>query len=943
MNGTKTILSGVQILLLIAILCPIGIAIFRYFTSKAVQAIFLRNVRSYFSGVIGYLFIIVFVVIAAICSFRPQFFTNNLANLDPLSEYFPMLLLFMVPAITMGAWADERKQGTDELLFTLPVNDVNVLLGKYLAVLAVYTITLCFSLTEVAMLEFLGDPDWGVLATTYLGYWLAGAMLLSAGMFASAITNNATVAFVLGSLLCAVPVFSGEISSSSSIFEAMAESSFFQSSMLSWMVSAGRGIGQFFSFLGLGDLAQSLSLKEQLLEFTQGTIPVSGLMYFVLFTLFMLYLNLVVIRKRHWAADQSRGMKMHYIIRTLALAAILISLHKMAFLGTARADLTAEKIYTLSPVTVETIDGISTERPVTIQAFLSPQVPREFVSLRKQLVGFLKQLDQLGGSRLKVRFIDVEPHSTQADVAKDFGIVPRFVRTEKNGRLTQDEIFMGIVVSRGVSDIVLPFLGAGDIVEYELTRSIRTVSNEKRKTIGILNTDANIMGGRGGWEIVRELSQQYDVEPVSGFSLSPKDKYDALLVVMPSSLTEPEMENLLKWVKAGKPTLIFADPFPLQFYGQTGLRLAPKLPKPPPQQNRFTRQRPQQPPPKADDGKLTRLLRLLEVSWQYDELVWDSTNPHPQYTELPPEIIFITGDVVKDAINPDSKITKGLQEVEIAFAGSIQKRKDSTNNFTPLLLTSEKSGTLKWDEFTQFSMGPMQRQPMVGLKQERNYEKDKFSHVIAAHITASSEKKLNVVFVSDIDMIADWFFQQRSSGESSLKLDNVTFALNALDVLAGDDSFLELRSRRMKLRKLDRVEAQTTKYIDEHLAAKKSADNEAKKEIKLAQKSYDNAKTKIEEDSSLDDQQRDLLLQTLAATVIKKTELAGKEITRQKEITIKKARTRREQQIRSTEARIRYLAILLPPLPAILLGIIVLFFRAADERKNIASDRLVKK
>ena len=609
-------------------------------------------------------------------------------------------------------------------------------------------------------------------------------MLLSAGMFASAVTNNATVAFVLGSILCAVPVFSGEIGSSGSIFEAMAESSFFQSPILSWMVTVGRGIGQFFSFLGLGDLAQSLSLQEQLQDFTQGTIPVSGLMYFVLFTLFMLYLNLVVIRKRHWAADQSRGMKMHYIIRTLALAAILISLHKMAFLGTARADLTAEKIYTLSPVTLQTIDNITAKRPVTIQAFISPEVPREFVPLRKQLIGTLKQLDQRGGELLKVRFNNVEPHSPQADAAELFRILPRRVQTERNGRLTQDEIFMGIAISCGADElVVIPFLSAGDLVEYELTRSIRTVSNEKRKTVGILNTDANIIGGRGGWEIVRELRQQYNVEPVSAFSLTVKDKYDVLLVVMPSALTEPEMENLLAWVKAGKPTLIFADPFSLSFYGQRGLQMAPKLPKPPPRQNRFMRQRPQQPVPKADGGKLTRLLRLLEISWQYDELVWDSTNPHPRQTEMPPEIIFITRDTVKDAINSSNKITRGLQEVEVAFAGSIQKRKNTTNNFTPLLLTSTQSGLLGWNDLIDMEL--MQQQRIVGLNSDRSYQKDKFSHIIAAHITASNEKKLDVVFVSDIDMIADWFFSTTIKWRGILKIRQCDLCVECVGCISG--------------------------------------------------------------------------------------------------------------------------------------------------------------
>src|SRR5579872_5794767 len=147
-----------------------------------VSAVFRRNVASYFSGVLGYLFIIAFVVAGGLLAFRPQFFTNNIASLDQLSEGFPMLLLFLVPAITMSAWADERKLGTDELLFTLPATDLEILLGKYLAVLAVYTIALAFSTTHLIVLRFIGNPDLGVSIATYFGYWLAGAALLSAGM-----------------------------------------------------------------------------------------------------------------------------------------------------------------------------------------------------------------------------------------------------------------------------------------------------------------------------------------------------------------------------------------------------------------------------------------------------------------------------------------------------------------------------------------------------------------------------------------------------------------------------------------------------------------------------------------------------------------------------------------------------------------------------------------
>ncbi len=134
--------------------------------SHVVAAVFKRNFWSYFSGLLGYLFIVLYVLAGSMLAFRPLFFTNNLANLAELNEYFPMLLLFIVPAITMGVWSEEKKLGTDELLFTLPVSDLEVLIGKYLAVVAVYTVALVFSLTHALVLEWIGNPDWGLIATT---------------------------------------------------------------------------------------------------------------------------------------------------------------------------------------------------------------------------------------------------------------------------------------------------------------------------------------------------------------------------------------------------------------------------------------------------------------------------------------------------------------------------------------------------------------------------------------------------------------------------------------------------------------------------------------------------------------------------------------------------------------------------------------------------------
>lgn len=240
---------------------------------NALFSIYKREFTSYFVTPVAYVFIVIFLFMTGIFTFYiGAFYESNQADLESFFRFHPWLYLFLIPAISMRLWSDERKSGTIELLMTLPVSITDAVVGKYLAAWSFTAVALALTFPMWITVNYLGDPDNTVILASYIGSLIMAGGFLAIGSCISAFTKSQVIAFVISVVICFMFILSG--------FPMVLN--LFQG----WAPQA------------VVDAIASFSFLTHFNSIKKGVIDMRDIIYFSALIIFWLYVNVVVIQAK---------------------------------------------------------------------------------------------------------------------------------------------------------------------------------------------------------------------------------------------------------------------------------------------------------------------------------------------------------------------------------------------------------------------------------------------------------------------------------------------------------------------------------------------------------------------------------------------------------------------------------------------------------------------
>lgn len=423
-----------------------------------------KELRALFQSPVALLFLGVFQLVTLFTFFSAsRFFARNLADVRPLFEWLPLLLVFLVAAVTMRAWAEERKLGTLEVLMTLPVTTRDLVLGKFLAAMGLVATALALTVPLPLMVSVLGPLDWGPVIGGYVGALLLGGLYVSLGLAISARTDNQIVALML------TLVVGG----------------------LMWVVGTDAVTALFDNATAEGLRAIGTGARFESLE--RGVLDLRDLVYYGALTVFFLALNHAFLDTDRYDAGSENGRARSTAAWTLVALTGANAVAAVVWLTpvtAARADLTAHGEYSISDTTEDILAQL--DEPLFIDGYFSERTHPKLAPLVPQIRDTLEEYAIAGGGQVEVSFADPNDDETlEQEIAEQYSI--RSVPFQVDDRHQQAVVnsFFHVLIRYGDQYEVLSFDDLIEVyadssafevklrnLEYDLTRTIKKVSQD---------------------------------------------------------------------------------------------------------------------------------------------------------------------------------------------------------------------------------------------------------------------------------------------------------------------------------------------------------------------------------------------------------------------------------------------------------------------------------
>ena len=743
--------------------------------------VFKREFKSYFDSPVAYVFLTAFLALVGFLTFGvARFYEARQADLTAFFFWHPWVYLLLVPAATMGTWADERRNGTIEQLLTLPLTVWEALTGKFLAAWAFIGIALALTFPVALTAGYLGSPDWGTVVCGYLGSLLLAGAASAIGVFASSLSRSSVVGFVISLVMVFLLLIIG--------FDPVT------GAVAAWGVP-----------MGLVDGLAGCSLLTHFEALRRGVVDLADVGYYLGVIVFFLAAAKTVTDGRRGASKGAIGL---VLVAVIAVAADVV-LAKLPL----RADLTAERLYTLSEGSRAVLGQL--DKDVTLKYFVSSsaaEMPMALKTYATQVENLLEEYDRAAGGALAIEKFDPKPDSDAEEWAQRYGVEPQSVNPFGS------PIYFGLVAVCGDKEETLGTLTPRTeaTLEYDITRLVTRVAWPERPVIGVMTSvegvlakaDPRMMQMRRppqGWAAFGELAKDYDVREVSPTVEEIDPAVKTLVVLHAKNLTDKTLYAIDQFVCRGGKLIACVDPMSLKTL----------LSQP---QNQMMMGGGNEP------STLGKLFEAWGVTFDPKQITCDlaaATKLNNGQGMVNDEPAFLT--LGADNMEKSDLLVSRLTQVMFPFAGAFAfDGKDSDLVFTPVITTSSEHSA------ETDAMGMM----MGGGS--RSAKPDGKARVVAARLSgtfktafpkgpdgtndvsnAVASGKSAVMLFADSDFLADDFcvrLLRTPFGNMAQPMnDNLALFSNVIEQFAGRAELIGVRTRGASNRPftvVDRLEAE---------------------------------------------------------------------------------------------------------------------------------------